>query len=94
MSKTMEAYLLGVLVAAAEENVKHLAQALEEKHDFEEMVEIVLDASRTCFGPVLRVMLESCREEGEQDRACPQCGQEVRNKGDRERGVITPLGEP
>jgi hypothetical protein len=79
-------------VAAAEENVKQLAQALEEEHNFEEMVGIVLAVSRASFGPVLRVMLESCREEVEQNKACPQCGQALRNKGDQEREVITPLG--
>jgi hypothetical protein len=92
MSKTMEAFLLNVIVAAAEQNVKQLAQALEEGHDFEQVVACVLAVSRACFAPVLRAMLESPRAEVEQSRECPKCRHWMRNKGEQERGAITPLG--
>ena len=92
MSKTMEASLLNVIVAAAQQNVKQLAQALEEEHDFEQVVACVLAVSRACFAPVLRAMLESPRAEIEKNRACPRCRHRMRNKGEQERGIVTPLG--
>ena len=91
MSKTMEASLLNVIVAAAKQNVKQLAQALEEEHDFEQVVACVLAVSRACFAPVLRAMLESPRAEIEENRACPKCRHWMRNKGEQERGVVTPV---
>jgi hypothetical protein len=92
MSKTMEACLLNVIISAAEEHVKQLAQALEEGQDFEQVVASVQAVSRACFAPVLTAMLESRRSEAEQRDQCRGCGQKMRNKGEQERGMITPLG--
>jgi len=92
MSKAAEAFLLNVIVATAEQDVKSLAQALEEERDFEQVVACVVQASRACFTAVLEAILEHPREEIEHNTTCPQCGQRMRNKGEQERGIVTPLG--
>jgi hypothetical protein len=88
----MEACLLQIIFVAAGQHVKQLVRALEEKQDFEQVVARVQAVSRACFAPVLTAMLESRRGEAEQGQACPTCGQKMRNKGEQERGMITPLG--
>jgi PAS domain-containing protein len=92
MSKAMEACLLHIIVVAAEQHVKRLVQALEQGEDFEQVVARVQAVSRACFAPVLTAMLESRRAESEEGKACPQCGQKMGDKGEQERGMITPLG--
>jgi hypothetical protein len=92
MSKTMEACLLDVIITAAEQHVKELVAEVEEGQDFEGLVECVQRMSQACFAPVLQALVESRRAEAEEARACGRCGQRMRNKGEQERGMVTPLG--
>ena len=92
MSKTMEACLLDVIITTAEQHVKQLVAEVEEGQDFEGLVECVQRMSQACFAPVVRAIVESRRVKAEQERACPRCGRRMRNKGEQERGMVTPLG--
>jgi len=93
MSKTMEAYLLDVIVDTLDKHVKQVAEALEgHTLDFEGLIEVLRRASQACFSRVLAACIESRRAQAERNVQCPHCGGRARNKGPQKRQLVTPVG--